>query len=79
MKYVPAVLIVAAMVLCAGLAKCTAVARQQMIDNELTVTESMTPAQQDYIECLRSDLGPAGLITISDMHVCAEETDYYGE
>lgn len=81
MKCVPCLLgcVVLTFAVIAGLSKLTTDARVTMVENELMVSESMTPAEQAYRICLQKRLGPVGIISVTDVSVCAEESNYYGE
>lgn len=63
----------------AVLHKLTTDARSEMMIDDLTVSESMTPAEQAYRLCLSRELGEKNVISVNDTHVCAEESDYIEE
>lgn len=59
------------------LSDVTSTDRTMVVDNQLMLSESMTPTEQAYRICLKREMDRVDIISIDDMHVCAEETDYY--
>lgn len=58
------------------LGKCVYDARAYVSETRLTVSNSMSPQEQAYRNCLRREAGMVGVVSLTQMKKCTKETGY---